>query len=114
VPALLEAATVRSGRVRGAIARNEAEGRAMGQATTVRTRIRSFIAETFFVDDFADDEFFLRAGIIDSMGMLQLVTFLQEAFEIEILEEELVPDNLDSLARATAFVERKLKGRSAA
>jgi acyl carrier protein len=86
----------------------------MGQAMAVRARIRSFIAETFFVDDFEDDELFLRAGIIDSMGMLQLVTFLQEAFEIEIPEDELVPDNLDSVARATAFVERKLKARSAA
>ncbi len=85
----------------------------MGQGMTVRESIRSFIVETFFVDDFSDDEFFLRAGIIDSMGMLQLVTFLQEEFGIEILDAELVPENLDSLARATAFVERKLN-RSAA
>ncbi|HYG67340.1 MAG TPA: acyl carrier protein [Anaeromyxobacteraceae bacterium] len=86
----------------------------MGQGMVVRERIRSFIVETFFVNDFAEDEPFLRAGIIDSMGMLQLVTYLQEQFEIEIREDELVPENLDSLARATAFVERKLKARSAA
>jgi acyl carrier protein len=81
---------------------------------TIRERIRSFIVDTFFVDHFSDDEPFLRAGIIDSMGMLQLVTFLQEQFGIEIRDEELVPENLDSLARGTAFVERKLKDRSAA
>lgn len=86
----------------------------MGQGAAVRERIRSFIVETFFVDEFADDEAFLSAGIVDSMGMLQLVTFLQEAFGIEILDAELVPENLDSLARATAFVEQKLKSRSAA
>ena len=86
----------------------------MGQGTAARERIRAFIVDTFFVDGFADDEPFLRTGIIDSMGMLQLVTFLQDAFELEIREDELVPENLDSLARATAFVERKLKARSAA
>lgn len=86
----------------------------MAQGTDVRERIRSFIVETFFVDDFSDEEPFLSAGIIDSMGMLQLVTFLQEQFGIEIPDHELVPENLDSVARATAFVERKLKSRSAA
>jgi len=85
----------------------------MGNGTDVRERIRSFIVETFFVDGFSDEEPFLSGGIVDSMGMLQLVTFLQEQFGIEILDGELVPENLDSLARATAFVERKLN-RSAA
>jgi len=80
----------------------------MGSAMTIRDSIRSFVAETFFVDDFADDDGFLGSGIVDSMGMLQLVTFLQDRFGIEIRDDELVPENLDSLARATAFVERKL------
>ncbi len=86
----------------------------MGHGTAVRDSIRSFIVDTFFVEDFSDEEPFLSAGIIDSMGMLQLVTFLQERFGIEVRDEELVPENLDSLVRATAFVERKLKNRSAA
>ena len=85
----------------------------MGHGVTVRERIRSFVTETFFVDDFSDEDLFLRAGIIDSMGMFQLVAFLQEQFGIEILDEDLVPENLDSVARAAAFVERKLN-RSAA
>jgi acyl carrier protein len=85
----------------------------MGEGMTVRERIRAFVVETFFVDDFSDEEPFLRAGIIDSMGMLELVAFLQEHFGIEIRDEDLVPENLDSVVRATAFVERKLN-RSAA
>jgi acyl carrier protein len=84
----------------------------MGSAMTIRDSIRSFVAETFFVDDFADDDGFLGSGIVDSMGMLQLVTFLQDRFGIEIRDDELVPENLDSLARATAFVERKLARRA--
>jgi acyl carrier protein len=86
----------------------------MGHGTAVRDSIRAFVVETFFVDDFSDEEPFLRSGIIDSMGMLQLVAFIQEQFGIQVLDEELVPENLDSVARVTAFVERKLKNRSAA
>lgn len=86
----------------------------MEHGMAVREDIRTFVVETFFVDQFSDDEPFLSSGIIDSMGMLQLVTFLQEQFGIEIRDEELVPENLDSLARAAAFVTRKLKDRSAA
>ena len=79
----------------------------------IRQRIRGFVTETFFVEDFADDDSFLRSGIVDSMGMSHLVAFLESEFGIRIADEELVPENLDSLARAAAFVERK-RARSVA
>jgi acyl carrier protein len=72
-----------------------------------RVRIKGFIVESFFVDDFSDAESFLRSGIIDSLGMLELVAFLEKEFGIKIADVELVPENLDSLARVCAFVERK-------
>lgn len=72
-----------------------------------RERIRHFIVETFFVESFSDDESFLRSGIIDSLGMLDLVAFLESEFGIKIYDEELVPQNLDSLANVAAFAERK-------
>jgi acyl carrier protein len=72
-----------------------------------RQHIRAFIADTFFVDEFEDDASFLRTGIIDSMGMMQLISFLEQAFGIAVADGELVPDNLDSLDRVVAFVERK-------
>jgi len=72
-----------------------------------RQHIRNFIAETFFVADFEDDASFLRTGIIDSMGMAQLVTFLEQTFGFAIADGELVPGNLDSLEQVVAFVERK-------
>jgi acyl carrier protein len=75
-----------------------------------RQHIRNFIAETFFVSDFDDHASFLRTGIIDSMGMAQLVTFLEQTFEFAVADAELVPDNLDSLDRVVAFVERKRRG----
>jgi acyl carrier protein len=73
-----------------------------------RERIRTFISDTFFVDEFADDDSFLRTGIVDSSGMLELVAFLERTFGLRVGDLELVPENLDSLAAVTAFVERKL------
>jgi acyl carrier protein len=85
----------------------------MGEADATRGKVREFIREAFFVDELSDDESFLRSGIVDSLGMSQLVDFLEREFAIRVGDEELVPENLDSVTRAAAFVERKL-GRSAA
>ena len=71
------------------------------------TLIRGFIIDTFFVDDFANDDSFLRTGTIDSTGMLELVDFLEATFGITIEDTELVPDNLDSVDNLVAFLERK-------
>ena len=76
-------------------------------AVNVRDRIRSFISENFFIEGFADDASFLRESILDSLGMLELVGFLEREFQLRVAETELVPANLDSLARVAAFVERK-------
>lgn len=74
-----------------------------------RQHIRTFIADAFFMDDFPDDASFLRTGIVDSMGMAQLVAFLESTFRISIADDELLPENLDSVERAVAFVERKTR-----
>jgi acyl carrier protein len=79
-----------------------------------RDRLRQFIVDTFFVDRFSDDESFLRSGIIDSTGMMELVAFLEREFAIKVADKELVPENLDSLARVSAFVERKQGATNAA
>ncbi len=84
-----------------------------GGGASISDRIRGFIRESFFVEAVSDDESFLQSGIIDSTAMLELVGFLEQEFDIEILDEELVPENLDSLSRAAAFVLRK-RGRPAA
>jgi acyl carrier protein len=78
----------------------------MKQAST-SAQLREYISATFFVDQFDDDDSFLRAGIIDSTGMLELIDFVEQRFEIDIDESELVPANLDSLSNLVAFIERK-------
>lgn len=79
-----------------------------------RAQIRSFIVETFFASEFGDDDSFLQTGLVDSMGMLQLVGFLEEHFGISLADDEMVPENLDSLAKVAAFVERKQQQRLSA
>ena len=75
--------------------------------------IRRFIADTFFADGFSEDDSFLRTGVMDSTGMMELVLFLENEFGIRIHDTELIPRNLDSIAQAAAFVDRK-RAQSAA
>jgi acyl carrier protein len=70
-------------------------------------QIRRFISDTFFVDNFAIDASFLKNGIIDSTGVLELVAFLEENFAIKVEDTDLVPENLDSITQVIAFVQRK-------
>jgi acyl carrier protein len=76
-----------------------------------KAEIRSFIVENFLYgqddDDFGDDMSFLEKGIIDSTGVLELVSFIEETYGISVADEELVPDNFDSLNRLSAFVLQK-------
>jgi acyl carrier protein len=72
--------------------------------------IRKFITTNFYVADpakLADDASFLDQGIIDSTGVLEVVTFLEDKFGIVVGDNEMLPENLDSLRNLTAFVERK-------
>ena len=75
--------------------------------------LRRFIIDNFLFGDasgrftFSDEDSFQERGIVDSTGILELVCHLQERYAIVIEDEELVPDNLDSLSRVARFVELK-------
>jgi acyl carrier protein len=76
----------------------------------IAVRVRAFLVDTFLLGDddgFADDESLLDSGIVDSTGVMEVVAFLEESFGIEIDDDELVADNLDSVQRLAAFVARK-------
>ncbi len=80
----------------------------------VKTLIRSFIIDNFLFGDangLKDDTSFLEEGIIDSTGILELVTYLEEEFEIEVEDEELLPENLDSIDNIDIYLDRKAKNR---
>jgi len=76
-----------------------------------KTQIKEFIIENFLfgsANGLKDDTSFLEEGTIDSTGVLELVTFLEETFEIQVEDEELIPENLDSINNVTAYLERKV------
>ncbi len=80
---------------------------------SIRAPIRRYILENFlFTDDEArlrDDASFLEEGIVDSTGVLELVMFVEETFGIEVPDEEILPENFDSVERLTRYVEAKLR-----
>jgi acyl carrier protein len=83
----------------------------MSISTSIQDNIRTFVIQNFLFGDgssLQDQESFLEAGIIDSTGVLELVGFLESTFGIAVRDEDLVPANLDSVDRASRFVERKL------
>ena len=76
----------------------------------IQQTVRRFLLENYFFDDgehLQEEDSFLESGILDSVGVLELVTFLEKSFNIQIKDEELVPENLDSLKSITAFLENK-------
>jgi acyl carrier protein len=76
-----------------------------------RDKIRAFVMENFlFGNDqgLNDDTSFLDEGIIDSTGILELVSFLEEEFDISVEDEEILPENLDSITNVTAYLEKKM------
>ncbi len=75
--------------------------------TEPREKLRGFISDTFFVDDFKDDDSFLKSRIIDSTGMLELVAFVEQEFNFKVADNELVPENLDSINNLLRYVNTK-------
>jgi len=76
----------------------------------VAHHLREFIRENFLFGSpvtFSDDDSFLDQGIIDSTGVLELVAFLEEQCQITIDDEELVPENLDSINNLLRFIASK-------
>jgi acyl carrier protein len=77
----------------------------------ISKQISTFITDNLLLGrtvDIAGAPSFLEAGIIDSTGVLELVQFLEETWSLSVKDDEMVPENLDSLARLEAFVTKKL------
>ncbi len=80
----------------------------------MREKIRAFIVENFLFgkgEGLADETSFLDGGIIDSTGILELVSFIEEEFNIKVADDELVPENLDSINNVVAYLEKKINGQ---
>lgn len=77
----------------------------------VQKEIKKFISENFIAGRkegvLSDNESLIESGIIDSTGVLELVLFIEETFSITVEDEELVPENLDSIENLLAFLKNK-------
>ncbi|MFO0726320.1 MAG: acyl carrier protein [Myxococcota bacterium] len=79
----------------------------------IREKLRSFISNNFLIGKGshppADADSFLETGLVDSTGVLEVVGYVQDTWELEIGDEDMLPENLDSIDNLTAYVKRRLE-----
>jgi acyl carrier protein len=83
----------------------------------IKAKVREFLLDNFIMGSnmvIADDVSFMKAHILDSTGFIELVTFIEETFEITVADDEMLPENLDSLVNIEAFLGRKFAARTGA
>ena len=75
--------------------------------------LRTYIVENFLLGDDSGldcSESLLQSGVVDSTGVLELVVFVEETYGITVMDEEMVPDNFDTIQNLAGFVQRKRAG----
>ena len=86
-----------------------------GMKQGIKGKTLAYIADNLMMGmspgDLTDDSSFLERGIIDSTGVIELIAFIEETFNIEVEDDEIVPENLDSLRNVERFVLAKLAAR---
>lgn len=77
----------------------------------IATVIRKYVLENYLFTDnegeLNNDDSFLEKGILDSTGILEIITLIEESFGIKVEDAEMIPDNLDSVNNIVAYVTRK-------
>jgi len=87
-----------------------APGQRGSQLLDIQLRVRRFILANFYVGEetsLTDDGSLLEHGIVDSTGVLEVIGFIEHEFRVEVTDEEMVPENLDSIAHIAAYIARK-------
>ncbi len=78
---------------------------------TLRASLRRYVLENhLFTDDenrLKDADSFLETGILDSTGIMELILFIEESQNLKVTDDEMVPENLDSIDNLVAYIERK-------
>ena len=78
--------------------------------TDLKTQIRTFIATNFIVESMEtlkDDDSLLQLQIVDSTGFLELIHFIEDSFGVKVADDEMVPENLETVDNIVHFVGRK-------
>lgn len=78
---------------------------------TIEAQIKDYIAKNLlFSSDgykYPDDASFIDEGIVDSQGVMDLVFFVEENFNLQVQDSEIIPENFDSIQKMTAYIQRK-------
>lgn len=84
--------------------------------TDIKQRVKEYIVDSMLMgggaEEIKDDTSFLDIGALDSTGVIELVSFLEKTFGITVADEEMVPENLDSLSAIERYVSGKLRSGS--
>ncbi len=84
---------------------------------SVEELLREYVAKNLLFSNngypYSDTASFLEEGIVDSMGIMELVMFVEETFEMSVEDDELIPDNFDSITNLATYVRRKTRALSA-
>lgn len=84
---------------------------------SIEREIKTYILENYlFTDDdsqLSSSDSFLEKGILDSTGILEVIYFIEDEYKLKVEDDEMIPDNLDSVERLVDFVNRK-QGMNAA
>jgi acyl carrier protein len=78
----------------------------------IEQKIHKFIIKNlYYAEDnpITEDDSFLETGVVDSMGVMELVAFVQSEFGVEVAQQEIVVENFDSIRKLANFVRRKLR-----
>lgn len=83
---------------------------------TLKTEVRQFVVDNFLMGasaaELRDGDSFMASHVIDSVGVLELVSFLEKKYGIKVEDQEMLPENLDSLNAIERYLVRKLNGRA--
>lgn len=78
----------------------------------IHAQLRDYIARNLLFTDngygYDDDASFLEEGIVDSVGIMELVMFVEEKYGLSIEDKDLTPDNFDSINKLTHFIKQRL------
>jgi acyl carrier protein len=84
---------------------------------SVQQETRAYIVDNILFGDgerLEDDVSLQKSGILDSTGFLEIITFIEERFGVNVADSEVVPENFETLRKISEFVERKINGRAGA
>ena len=80
----------------------------------IKTQVREYVAKNLLFSDngfeYDDDDSFLQEGIVDSVGVLELVLFVEEKLGVAVDDQDITPDNFDSVNKLADYVQRHIDG----